>query len=58
LGGETVSARTPEEIAEHIAWQTYTATRKPDGQKIVLTRQSFVTYMKIAAREALRDAAE
>lgn len=37
--------KTPEEIAEHAAWQLWTASQKSDSQRILMSRESFKAHV-------------
>lgn len=49
------AGRTPEQIAEFVAWQTYFAKGKSDHERIVLTRNGFVSFLTAAAIAATRE---
>lgn len=42
--------KTPEQIAEHTAWQLYTARKKSDHERIILTRSSLVSHLTGAVK--------
>lgn len=44
--------KTPEQIAEHVAWPAYHPERDSDDESIVLSPESFKAYLAAAAREA------
>ena len=46
------TGRTPEEITELVAWQTWTAKGKPEHEKIVLSREAFKSYLTAALMTA------